>query len=308
MNFRCRRKVRSRARYWRLNRADMTSEILPPHLDPKDYEIDEDGLPRAIVGEWVREKHARLRKYVGISSGVRKQFLGPGDAGATYIDLFCGPGRCKIRRSSEAVDGSPLVAWRESLARKTAFQQVHIADFDSVLVSAAETRLRKAGAPAVAEVGPAYITVDNVISKLDKRALHLAFLDPYNLESLPFEVIRKLAAIKRMDILVHISGQDLQRNLGKYIGQTGSALDTFVPDWRDHVDTTRRGFDVRSAILEYWKRLVRAEGMKTAETFEKVRGPNEQPLYWLAFAARHDRALEFWNKIKNVSGERELPF
>jgi three-Cys-motif partner protein len=286
----------------------MTGAILPPHLNPKKYEIDEDSLPREIVGEWVWEKHARLQKYVGISSGVRQKFLGLRGAGATYIDLFCGPGRSKIVRTTKVIDGSPLVAWKESVARKTAFSQVHIADFDSTFVDAAKARLKSAGAPVFAEVGSASATVDKVISKLNRHGLHLAFLDPFNLEALPFEVIRKLAAIKHMDILVHISGQDLQRNLRTYVEKKASPLDTFAPRWRDNVDTRRRGFDVRSAILDHWKKLVRAEGMRTAETFEKVRGPNKQPLYWLAFAARHDRAHEFWNKIRDVSGEAELPF
>jgi len=286
----------------------MTGAPLPAHLNPKKYEMDEDGLPREIVGEWAWEKHARLQKYVGISSGVRQKFLGPRDAGATYIELFCGPGRCRVARTSKIVDGSPLVAWNESVTRKTAFRQVHIADFDAALVGAAEARLQRLGAPIFAEVGSASATVDKVISKLNRYGLHLAFLDPYNLEALPFEVIRKLAAIKHMDILVHISGQDLQRNLRTYVQKKGSPLDTFAPGWRDNIDTRRRGFDVRSAILDHWRKLVRAEGMRTAETFEKVRGPNKQPLYWLAFAARHDRAHEFWNKIKDISGEAQLPF
>lgn len=286
----------------------MIDKALPAHLDPKHYEIDEDDLPREIVGEWVREKHARLQKYVGISSGVRKKFLGPGKAGASYIELFSGPGRCRIDRTTSVIDGSPLVAWKESVARNTAFSQVHIADCDTVLVDAATTRLRKAGAPVSAETSQASATVDKVISKIDRRGLHLAFLDPFNLEALPFEVIRKLVAIKRMDILVHISVQDLQRNLQRYVGQEGSPLDVFAPGWRQSVDTRRRGPAVRAGILEYWKKLVRTEGMKTTEAFEKVRGSNNQPLYWLAFAARHDRALEFWSKIKDVTGAPELPF
>ena len=32
-----------------------------------EYEPDEDGLPREIVGSWVTEKHAKLAAYVDIS-------------------------------------------------------------------------------------------------------------------------------------------------------------------------------------------------------------------------------------------------
>jgi len=47
-------------------------------------------------------------------------------------------------------------------------------------------------------------------------------------------------------------------------------------------------------------RLLKGEGMETAEVAEMVTGAKQQPLYWLAFAARHKRALEFWEKIRNL--------
>jgi hypothetical protein len=31
-----------------------------------------------------------------------------------------------------------------------------------------------------------------------------------------------------------------------------------------------------------------------------VTAENNQPLYWLAFAARHPKALEFWEKIRDL--------
>jgi three-Cys-motif partner protein len=182
-------------------------------LDPERYELDEDGLPREIVGPWVREKHVRLEKYIGISSAVRKKFIGPEDAGATFIDLFSGPGRARIKEEPGVIHGSPLVAWKESVARKSVFTQIHIADAELALLEAAETRLRIAGAPVRSELGRATDTIDRVISKLNRHGLHFAFLDPYDLNGLPFEIIRKLAKIKHMDILIHVSVQDLQRNL-----------------------------------------------------------------------------------------------
>ena len=57
-------------------------------------------------------------------------------------------------------------------------------------------RLRKVDAPVFAEPGPATETVDRVLSKLDPYALHFAFLDPYNLGGLPFDIIRKLARLR----------------------------------------------------------------------------------------------------------------
>jgi hypothetical protein len=68
--------------------------------------------------------------------------------------------------------------------------------------------------------------------------LHIAFLNPCNLEGLSFDIIRKLAKLQSVDMLIHVSMQDLQRNLDEYSG-SGGVLDSFAPGWRDHVRTKR---------------------------------------------------------------------
>lgn len=271
------------------------------------YEPDEDGYLREIVGPWVQDKHVRLAKYVGISRSVRSKFIGTQKAGATFIDLYSGPGRMRIREEAHAIDGSPLVAWRESVGGGAPFTQIHVADADKQLSAAVEARLRRMDAPVYLETGPAMETVDRVVSKLDPYALHFAFLDPYNLADLPFLIIRKLAGLRRMDILIHVSIQDLQRNLERYVGTTNSPLDSFAPGWREYVDTSRPPKLVRPKFLEYWRSLLKAENMATTETAELVVGTKRQPLYLLAFAARHERALEYWDKVRNVDGDLQLP-
>lgn len=122
-----------------------------------------------------------------------------------------------------------------------------------------------------------------------------------NLASLSFDVIRKLAAFERMDILIHVSAQDINRNLRKYVNSAASPLDTFAPGWRTHVDADRPDHYVRARIFEHWRSLLTTVGMETTEAAELVAGTNNQPLYWLAFAARHHRALEFWEKIRTTA-------
>lgn len=282
---------------------------LPKGLKSDDYEIDEgDGLAREIVGGWVREKHARLQRYVEISGkAVRKKWLRrPRSAGATYIDLFSGPGGVTIRNSGEVLDGSPLVAWRQAVQDDAQFTQVFVADAHPAICAAVTTRLRNAGAPVHCETGDAVVTVDRVIAKLNPYALNFAFLDPYGLAALPFEVIKKLAKLERMDILIHVSAQDLNRNLRRYIEKSPSPLDTFEPEWRDHIDINRPDQYVRAKLLEYWRGLLKTVGMETAEVMERVSGPTNQPLYWLAFVARHKLALEFWEKIRDIEPDPQF--
>ena len=201
----------------------------PAPLDPQEYEPDEDGSPREIVGAWAKEKYERLAKYVDISRGVRAGFVRPWKAGATYIEPFAGPGRVRIKSDGQVTHGSPLVAWLESARTKTAFTEVHVADADPRLIAATEARLRREGAPTHPETGTAEQTVTRIVRKLNRHALHFAFLDPYNLAALPFEVIKHLAELKRMDILIHVSLQDLNRNILRYLEAAHSPVDIFAP-------------------------------------------------------------------------------
>ena len=277
-----------------------------PSLDPERYELDDDGLPREIVGPWVRDKHLRLRKYVDISRGVRAGWIGPGKAGATYVDLFSGPGRARIRDTTDVVDGSPIAAWITSRNGGAPFSEIHIADGNAEFVNACATRLRTQGANVSSEIGEATVTIDRIISRLNPYGLHFAFLDPYNLGSLSFDIIRKLAKFRRMDILLHVSTMDLQMNLRTYMEREASSLDAFAPGWREKVDTMRSNELVRGKILEHWRGLLKAEGMDTTESPELVVGTSNQRLYWLAFVARHERALEFWEKIRDVDKQGKL--
>src|SRR3984893_8938678 len=70
----------------------------------------DDGLPGEEVHVWAIEKHKYLKRYLDISRAVRKKFLGNGNAGATYIDLFCGTGRGRIRETGKWIDGSTVSA------------------------------------------------------------------------------------------------------------------------------------------------------------------------------------------------------
>lgn len=267
----------------------------------EQWEIDEgDGLKREIVHHWIEAKHARLRKYVDISRAARNKFAG----NCTYIDLFCSVGRARIMETGEIVDGSALVAARAA-AEKHPFGQIHIGDLEEAHLDAHATRLAAAGFNNVFKYpGPAEVTVREVASKLNKYGLHLAFLDPYNLESLPFSVIATLGAYSRMDLLIHVSSQDLQREaFGK---QNFDRLDRFAPGWREHVDLNQRGDICRRQFLEFWRAKIRDLGYSVHDTMEDVRGDKNQPLYWLFFASKHERGDEFWQKIRNISPQTRL--
>ncbi|QRQ81098.1 three-Cys-motif partner protein TcmP [Paralysiella testudinis] len=254
-----------------------------------------DGLPAEIVGEWAKEKHDCLNRYIDISRGVRKKFVGEDGAGATYIDPFCGPGLCKIKNTNEYIDGGAVAAWKKSVAGGAPFSQVLIGDLDKERLAAAEQRLRTLGAPVKIYQGSATETIKTIVNSLNAYALHFAFLDPYNLETLDFNIIETLSALKRIDMLVHISKMDLQRNGAKYISkEEHSSLDSFIPGWRQRIDVARGNQVQREQVFECWKDLIESTGVYSSSDVRLITGSKNQHLYWLLLAAKNDLALKFW--------------
>ena len=62
-----------------------------------------DGLIVDEVGPWAEEKHLRLKRYIDLAKGARAKFIPPrGSGGASYIELFSGPGRLALQSSCQS--------------------------------------------------------------------------------------------------------------------------------------------------------------------------------------------------------------
>lgn len=268
--------------------------------------LDHDGLQVDEVGPWTKEKHERLRKYVDISRAVRRKFL-QRSGSATYIDLFCGSGRAIVRDTGKKIDGSPLVAFTCARDGGALFSQIHIADVDEKRVSAAAKRIAGAGGAAATYVGKAEATVKEIVARLNPYGLHFAFLDPYNLGNLPFSVIEAFSNLKRIDMLIHVSAQDLQRNLDAYSTSVDGPLDRFAPGWRTAVSQKQTQKATRAAYIAYWASKMEVLGLPPARRVELVSWTTKnQRLYWLVFVSRSDFAKSLWDKIRRISGQGEL--
>jgi three-Cys-motif partner protein len=260
----------------------------------------EDGLPLDVVGPWAGEKHEQLRRYIAISRGARRRFLPPGGSGgASYIDLYCSWGKSVIRDTSTVIDGSPLVAFKAAKGSDSAFSEIHLADMAAERCEAAVTRIRDLGGSAKGYTGSAQETVKAVLYALNPFGLHFAFLDPYNLQALPFSVIETLAQLKRIDILIHVSAQDLQRNLHLYTAQDDERLNIFMPGWRERVDIRQSQPALRAQLFDYWLGKIKNLGMMPARGVQLITGGKNQRLYWLVFISQSEFANRLWDEIGN---------
>jgi three-Cys-motif partner protein len=269
-------------------------------LDTKRYVLGDDGLLVEKVGPWAKDKLEIVGDYIQISGATRRKYRQNRPA---FIDVFCGPGRSLVRSTGDYIDGSPVTAFKQGKQSAERFATIEISDLEPELLAAATTRLQKLGAPVRATAGPAVEAIANIVSSLNHYGLHFALLDPHNLGALSFSIIEQLAKLKRVDILVHVSVSDLQRNADLYSSEMHRQFDEFAPEWRKHVSLDANLQSFRASMIEYWSDLVERLGLPRAKHTELIKGTSNQRLYWLMLLSRHPRAHEFWDKITSPARE-----
>lgn len=268
----------------------------------------DDGLPAEEVGGWAEQKHEYLRRYVDITRAVRAKWTDYGQAGATYIDLFCGPGRAWDLDHKRFIDGSCVAAWKASVAGGTPFTRIVLADLDSDRLAAAATRLNALGAPVTVLEGSATEVAGRLSKLLHKSALHFAFLDPFNLRALDFSIIKALSQFKYIDMLIHFSQMDHQRNWAHNVTAQHSAYDTFAPGWMNVVDIEAGPANVRNQVFQYWRTLIETTGAWPSTDMRLIQGTRNQPLYRLLLAAKHPLAHQMWSIAANAEGQGSFGF
>jgi three-Cys-motif partner protein len=186
-------------------------------------EQSDDGLPAQCVGPWAEDKHVYISRYVDVCAPARAKFLGPGKAGAAFIDPFSGPGRARTRTSGQFIDGSPLIALKQE---KAPFSRVVLCDLAAVNTSALAQRTSAHARRRIILTEDCNEKVDELISHVPRHGLNVALVDAYGLTPLSFETIKKLAALPRMDLIINFPTNDMKRNLDRE--ETKERIDRFL--------------------------------------------------------------------------------
>jgi len=267
---------------------------LPLEPDPCPGLVVERGPKNEGVGSWVPEqKHTLLAKLLGGTRGARAKW-----SQRVLIDPFCGPGRIQVKGETLTRDGGAVVAWRQSVLHKTPFTHVLVGDLDAERTEACRRRLDALGAPVTAFIGPAANTAKEMAKAVPENALVLAYVDPYNLEYLSFDIIRALGALKRIDFVVHFSTMDLQRNVDMELDDARARFDDAAPGWRQKLNV--RGLsktELRQAFFDYWTGLVGGLGFTFSQQAPLVRGDRNEPLYRLVSFSRHAFPNGIWDDV-----------
>lgn len=266
-----------------------------------------DGLPVRDSGTWAKEKLYYLGRYLKIFSvGMKNKWAGK----LYYVDLFAGPGRCRIRGTEEEIDGSPLVALLGFDFAKYFFFEEDPACFDAL-----EARSRKR-APYKAEKvkfipGDCNDTIEQ--AGLPSEGLGLAFIDPTGISRVSFETIRMLTAGRQIDLIINFpEGMGIRMNLHQYTQTETNALTTFMGStrWKERYHQSLTSFDqVCKEIAKEYLTNLRSLGFLAVDSDRiPVRTGQNTLLYYLLFASKNPRGNDFWRKIKRIGphGQREL--
>jgi three-Cys-motif partner protein len=154
--------------------------------------------------------------------------------------------------------------------------------------------------------------VSEIADGIPRGALTLAFIDPTGLHAY-FETVATLSERGRVDLLLLFAdAYDIVRNVELYKENPQSNLDRVLgphSNWRskwDALDTWESGKVRRMFAGIYKEQLRRHLGYKVfgEYTIRRAKGA----LYRLIYASKHERGLEFWDKItrKDKGGQRHL--
>lgn len=261
---------------------------------------DADGKPARCVGMWSEDKLYYLRGYATIfASGMKNRWHN-----RVYVDLFAGPGRCRLRPTGAFVDGSPLIALGQP------FTHYHFCDLSDLVCRSLDSRAAPlAGEDRAVKVwnedcNKAADDINREVRALGKETLGFAFIDPPNTKSLKFDTVRRLTKGTSMDVLVNFPlGMDIKRQLPHRLaeGATSEDFDAYFdgPEWRTECDEAPGGGKkVGVRLLDLYKRKLQSLGYKYVGDERVIKNRKRNAAYYiLVFASRHERGEEFWGKI-----------
>ncbi|MCA0214823.1 MAG: three-Cys-motif partner protein TcmP [Proteobacteria bacterium] len=265
---------------------------LDMHNDPCPGLPVERGPEDLGVGDWVPKiKHTLLAKYISAAYAAMNQW-----PERVLIDPFCGPGRIQVKGEGFTRDGGSVVAWRQALKSGTSYTRVFVGDLDPERASAAHRRLQTLGAPVTRFEGPASETIQEMIKQVPRGALCLAYIDPYNLSLLNFDMIRALAQLPKIDFAVHFSTMDLSRNVHMESDPERFRFDQVAPGWKNALTGVSKS-NQRVEFFKYWMGLVRDLGFEFSREMPLVSNNSGHEIYRLAFFARHDLPRRLWGDV-----------
>ena len=270
-----------------------------------------DGLPVRCVGEWAYDKIYRLVQYFGIfAHGMKNRWGGR----LNYVEICSGPGRCITREDHTEMDGTALAVIQSPHFKE--LRKAVFIDASPRVVDILNQRIKALAASHIAEAVVGDYSdapgICRILNRLPDSCLNLVFIDPTNCD-VPFQTIQRVAAhLQNADLLINVAlGTDVNRNLVRAI---------LLPNHKTARAKYERflgtpGFCAQPEVVGLAKRAGHEDlRRKFADTYDhKLKGEgyghtDVRPVkhyYYLLFASRNPKGLEFWKKACTYSPDNQ---
>ena len=223
-----------------------------------------------------------------------------------YVDLFAGPGICRDRYSGTEFSGSPLAA----LECKTPFTHLFLNDISGDFIDALAKRQEQLHPGANVEYFK--LDCDQAAHQIAKRvptdALTLAFIDPWNYRP-SFDSLAHLTERRATDLIVTFHTTAIKRNAHQQIKAVDKFLDN--DDWRADYWASQGNVSnpPTTVLIRTFQSSLRGRlGYTQFGAPMAIKNSNGSPIFYLLFASKHSRGLDFWEKSSTRlrSGQRFL--
>lgn len=167
-----------------------------------------DDLPVMCVRKWSEEKHYYIDKYLNIFSNAMNQKW---DGNLNYIDLFCGPGKSRVRETNNEFDGSPLISLKYN------FNQYIFVDKNEENVDILRTRTKNMGNFDKIRFikGDCNEKVSEINKLVPKKSLSVVLIDPFSI-NFNFDSYKELTDDRKMDLIIIFPlGMTIKRIMNK---------------------------------------------------------------------------------------------
>ncbi len=268
----------------------------------------DDGLGARCVGSWSDDKLFYMRRYADIfGKGMKNRW-----ENRVYVDLFAGPGKCRIKSRGIPSEGSPLIALQ------LPFTHYYFNDLSDDVTKALASRVESAAPPGVTtqiwtgDANKNAAEIHSQIAALGRETLSFAFIDPPGIE-FRFDSLRAFTTGLGIDLLIYFPlGQNIKRQVRHRLAskKEDDPFDAYFGSraWREACEKRAGTIPFGPKLLDLYKDQLRTLGYKCVGNLMPVVKNGERPLYVLIFASKHDRGEEFWTKVakKEPSGQGRL--
>ncbi|MDT5124000.1 MAG: hypothetical protein QOC96_3482 [Acidobacteriota bacterium] len=276
-------------------------------------ELKDDGLITPEIGAWGEEKYRLVSIYAKMFATSMK---GKWDC-RVYIDLFAGAGRARIENTKRIIPASPILA----LNIPDKFDKYIFCEVNPSNMQALQERVSRDYPNVTCQfiLGDTNKSVDRILQEIPIprrgfKVLCFCFVDPFKLENLKFDTIRRLSS-RFVDFLILIpSGMDAHRNIANYIKQTNRTVDSFLgtSNWRDEwkqAESQGEGFG-HHLVRRFGKQMeeIGYIDLGIEETVHIRSTEKNLPLYHLAFFSRSALGRKFWKDAKRYSQDQRPLF